>query len=160
MTFFVLTVAAAVVAVLGMAFAGGWSGRLVLSGVLTTTFVTAVVARLFEAPVDGDLAPLLVLFAAALAVCGGVSRRPRSSTWSTPDARREHLSPACRRLAGSCVGAPGSGHSSGWASSSHSSRTCRRGSPSCWRSRDSADTRSCVSITTGAWPSASSSGRW
>lgn len=71
MTFFVLTVAAAVVAVLGMAFAGGWSGRLVLSCTLATGFAVAVVARLFEAPVDRDLAPLLVLFATALAVCGG-----------------------------------------------------------------------------------------
>ena len=71
MTFFVITVLAAVVAALGMAFAGQWSGRLVLAGLLSVALGTAVVARLFEEPVRSDLAPLLVLFAAVLAVCGG-----------------------------------------------------------------------------------------
>jgi hypothetical protein len=74
MTYFVLTVVAAALSLLALAFVGASATRTlrtVAAGVVVTLLLTAVVARLFEGSVDPDHRPLLILNSAVLAVCGG-----------------------------------------------------------------------------------------
>lgn len=71
MTAYVLVVAAAVVAVVGWAFARSYLPRIVAGlgvGVLTCV---AAVATLFEDPLTGEQRPVLILFGVVLAVAGG-----------------------------------------------------------------------------------------
>jgi hypothetical protein len=73
-TYLVLVVVAAAVSLVGMAFVGASASRglrLVVACVLAVLLFTAVVARLFEGSLDADQRPLLVLYSAVLAVCGG-----------------------------------------------------------------------------------------
>jgi hypothetical protein len=73
-TFLVLTVVGAALSLLAMAFVGVSAPRAirtVSAGVLGALLLTAVVARLFEDPVAEEHRPLLLLFSAVLAVCGG-----------------------------------------------------------------------------------------
>jgi hypothetical protein len=74
LTYLVLTVIAAALSLLGMAFVGATAtraARIAAAGVLTALHAMAVVARLFEGDVDTDHRPLLVLYSAVLAICGG-----------------------------------------------------------------------------------------
>lgn len=73
MTVFVLTVTLAVVSGLAMAFAGGSPPplRLGLSAVIAVGTSCAVIATVFGDELDSDWLPQQVMFAGALAVCGG-----------------------------------------------------------------------------------------
>lgn len=71
MTAYVLVIAAAVVAVVAWAFAGSYVLRIAAGVGVAALACVAAVATLFEDPVDGGQRPVLILFAAVLAVAGG-----------------------------------------------------------------------------------------
>lgn len=74
MTYVVLMAVGAPLSLLGMAFVGTSAtrtARTVSAVVVSVLLLTAAVARLFEAAADADQRPLLILFSAVVAVCGG-----------------------------------------------------------------------------------------
>lgn len=74
MTYFVLATVGAALSLLSFAFIGvsaSRQARTIAAGVVTSLLLTAVLARLFEGSLDVEQRPLLILYSAVLAVCGG-----------------------------------------------------------------------------------------